>query len=276
MLVAKNLWFRYRNGGEWTLKKISFSFNKPGLYLFSGPSGSGKTTLARLILGLIPFFYPGEIEGQLSILGKNPIASGPDELLGDVGFLGQIPEMYTLATSVKREIISLLEYFVSDVDELLDRFNWAIEKLEIENLVDRNITELSSGELQKVELASILALKPKIIVLDEPLSRLDPPSKANIVSTLRNIADSGILTIIFEHNLDFLLPLVDKVLILKNGEILVNDAPKKVIEMLYDVDIPEIAEAFLNLKNELNLDFEVPISVVEAVEIIGDLIGDKV
>ena len=276
MLVAKNLWFRYTNGGEWTLKNINFSFNKPGLYLFSGPSGSGKTTLARLILGLIPFFYSGEIKGSLTVLGKNPVVSGPDELLGDVGFLGQIPEMYTLSTSVKREIISLLEYFVSDVDELLDRFNWAVEKLGIENLVDRNITELSSGELQKVELASILSLKPKIIVLDEPLSRLDPPSKANIVGTLRDLADSGIMIIIFEHNLDFLMSLADRVLILKNGELVVDDTPKRVIEALYDIDIPEIAETFFELKNELNLNFEVPLSVEEAVEIMGDLIADKV
>ncbi|MGQ4892817.1 MAG: ABC transporter ATP-binding protein [Candidatus Njordarchaeia archaeon] len=275
-MVAKNLWFRYGNHDEWTLRNINLSLNKPGFFLFSGPSGSGKTTLARLFMGLIPFFYSGEIRGTLRVLGQNPISEGPDCLFGKVGFLGQIPEMYTIATSVKREIISLLEYFVDDRNELIERFNAVSEKLGISNLLDRNITELSSGELQKVELASILALKPKIIILDEPLSRLDPSSKFHISNILRDIANSGVLTIVFEHHLDYLLPMVDKVFILKRGEIVTSGTPKEVLEALYDVDIPEISEVFIELKKALKSNFDIPLSVEKAIDIIGDIIDNKI
>ncbi len=275
MLKVKNLWFKYRTSEDWVLKNISFFINEPQLVLFMGKSGSGKSTLARILAGLIPFFYEGELKGEIRVLGHNLLIEGRKKLGGKVGFLGQNPELYTTAISVKREIISVLEYSVKDREELKERFNWVVNSLNLDKLLDKNISEISAGEVQKVEIATMLALKPKILILDEPLSRLDPPSKEMLVDLLMSLKKFGILIIVFEHNVDKILAASDRVFILRDGELTFSGPPRKIINFSRDIDLPEITEAFIMLEETRQSGLRVPITIEEALLLIGELYGNK-
>lgn len=263
LLSVKNLWVRYASS-DWILRDLSFNIGKGELVVFAGESGSGKSTLARTLTGFIPYFYPGEVRGEISVMGINPVEKGPEELFGLVGFLGQDPSLYTISTNVIGEIVYPMEIMGLDVDEMESRIRRATDFFSLKKIIKSSLIEVSSGELQRVALASIYGVNPEIFILDEPLARLDPITSKSISALLKEISEEGKTVIVFEHHLDEILPLSDRVIVLKNGVIVYDGEPRGSLRHLREIDLPEITELFMDLGVD---DSKIPVTVSEGVEL---------
>lgn len=267
-LQVRNLWTKYEGGKEWILKGVNFEATPGEFIVVGGKSGSGKTTLARCLLGLFPSFYDGEVKGEIDVFGRDPF-EGPNNVFGTVGFVSQQPKYYTVAVSVREELILPLENLGLSRKEILTRVENTSERLKIEDLLEEPTTEISAGELQKVAIASALSMKPKVLVLDEPMARLDRHSMIVVAQILKKLAEEKITIIIFEHHLDEVLPLADRIFMLKNGKMRELTSSKDLLQLFQEVDLPEISETFLNLRKQEKVK-EVPITTERAIEILKE------
>jgi len=263
LLSVKNLWVKY-SSSDWILKDLSFDIGEGELVVFAGESGSGKSTLARTLTGFIPFFYTGEVRGEISILGVNPIETGPEDLFGLVGFLGQDPSLYTISTNVLGEIIYPMEIMGLKPNVIKSKVDHITEFFSLRRIIKSSLIEISSGELQRVSLSSIYGVEPKIYVLDEPLARLDPKTSKYISTLLKRVTEEGKTVLVFEHHLDEILPISDRVIVLKEGTIVYDGGPRDALRFLKDVDLPEISELFMDLGVKDSL---IPLTVSEGVEL---------
>jgi len=264
MLILEGLSVRYPKQKRPALNNVSLRLNEPGLYLFTGRSGSGKSTLARVLFGLIPHIFHAEVEGKVSILGINPIESGPISLAGKVGFVAQNPEMFLSSILVRDEIVSALSNLAVPREEMIRTLKYLTKELELRNLLDKATLELSAGQMQKVAIASSLALDPDILILDEPFARLDNYNSNIILKILMKIS-SRKMVLVFEHHLDLILPFAKQVFVLDKGNLIFKGDLKSALRHLIEVDLPEITESFLALNDNLE---DIPLTVKDALEVI--------
>lgn len=218
MIKVRNLWFRYENSSRWTLENINLTIDDGEFVVVAGPNASGKTTLARILVGLIPSFYRGELKGDVEVHNIN-ICKNPEEAFKIVGYLGEDPEVQIVTLTVEDEVAFGPSNLGLDVNEIRERVSWALKVVNGEHLRHRCTFELSIGEAQKVSLASLLALKPKALVLDEPSVFLDKETTRSLYTTLKNLTKKGLTVITIEHNLDNVLSLADKLVLLDRGRI---------------------------------------------------------
>src|SRR5688500_2864228 len=171
-LVIENLSFRYRDRQGTAIRNISFEANSGEILLIAGASGCGKTTLIRCINGLIPRSYKGEVSGRILVLGEEVKDWHLSRISQKIGTVLQDPERQILGTKVRNEVAFGLENLGLPREEILERVDEALNFLKIPHLHDRETFHLSGGEKQKVALAGILAMRPSILLLDEPLASL--------------------------------------------------------------------------------------------------------
>ena len=175
-LIVENLTFRYRDRQTAAIKDLSFTANSGEILLVAGASGCGKTTLIRILNGLIPRSYKGELTGRALIFGEETITWKLSQISQKVGTVLQDPERQILGTKVLNEVAFGLENLGMPRDEIIQRVQEALAFLKISDLQTRETFNLSGGEKQKVALAGVLAMRPSILLLDEPLASLDPAS----------------------------------------------------------------------------------------------------
>lgn len=187
--------------------------------LLCGASGCGKTTIGRLINGLIPHYYKGELMGSITVNGKDITQTELYDLAGIVGTVFQNPRSQFFAIDTDGEITFGAENVGLPPDEIISRKNAAAYEMHIERLLDRSIFELSGGEKQIIACASVSVLSPDIIVLDEPSSNLDSSAIEKLKAILSDWKSQGKTIIIAEHRLYFLRELADRMLLLENGRI---------------------------------------------------------
>jgi energy-coupling factor transporter ATP-binding protein EcfA2 len=220
ILQISNLTFRYRDRPEPAVRDISFSLGRGEMLLLSGSSGCGKTTLVRCINGLIPRSYRGEIQGSILLRGEE---SGPmtlGQISQIVGTVLQDPERQIVASHVMQEVAFGLENLALPRDEVESRVMGTLDYLGIGHLAERETFSLSGGEKQKVALAGALAMKPSILLLDEPLASLDPASAREALALFRRLADEGISILIIEHRVESVLAVrPDRTMYMQNGQI---------------------------------------------------------
>lgn len=204
-LIVENLSFRYRSRTEKAIQRLSFSLFPAQILLIAGASGCGKTTLMRCINGLIPSTYHGDMEGDVRIFGKSVWEMDMAELSQNVGTLLQDPERQIVGSYVLNEVAFGLENLGLPRDEILRRVDETLDFLGILHLRDRETFGLSGGERQKVALAGVLAMKPTILLLDEPLANLDPASAHEALQLFRRLADEGISILLVEHRVEDVL-----------------------------------------------------------------------
>ncbi len=204
-LVVENLSFRYRDRQELALEQVSFSVQEGEILLIAGASGCGKTTLIRCINGLIPRSYKGEISGSIRIFGADTAQWKLSQISQYVGTVLQDPERQILGTKVLHEVAFGLENLGLPREEILARTEEAMRRLNILHLRERETFNLSGGEKQKVALAGVLAMRPKILLLDEPLASLDPASALEALDMVRLLADEGLTVLLVEHRVEDVL-----------------------------------------------------------------------
>lgn len=204
-LSVEKLFFRYHSREELALTDLSIELHAGEILLLAGASGSGKTTLMRAINGLIPRTYRGEIQGDIRIFGKPAYEMSMAELSQQVGTLLQDPERQIVASYVLNEVAFGLENLGLPREEILARVDETLSYLKIAHLRDRQTFNLSGGEKQKVALAAVLAMRPRILLLDEPLASLDPASAHEALLLFRQLADDGIAILLVEHRVEDVL-----------------------------------------------------------------------
>jgi energy-coupling factor transport system ATP-binding protein len=263
-IVLKNITYFYPSSNTPALENISFEVNRGEFLVIAGPSGGGKSTLVRIILGLIPHIYGGILYGEVLVDGVNVVEKGFRAIVNNVGVVIQNPENQVVNIVVEEEIAFTLENLLYSPEDIRRRVNEAIKTLGIEHLRRRLTHTLSSGEIQKVVIASALALNSKILILDEPLAHLDPQGARELILTLYKLCkDRGITVIIVEHRLSELAKYADRIVVL-NKRILFDGKPTLAINKLLEigVEVPPISRLFKEL-NKSPIPLHVDSSVIE-------------
>ena len=237
-LRVEDLSFRYRSRQEPAVKHISLEIEPAQVVLIAGASGCGKTTLARCINGLIPRSYKGELAGKI-ILQEQDTKDLPLARISQlVGTVLQDPERQILGSIVMNEVAFGLENLGLPRPEIRERIEKSLARLKISHLSDRQTFYLSGGEKQKVALAGVLAMQPKILLLDEPLASLDPASAVETLEILRGLADEGMTILMVEHRVEDVLRIhPERVLFMSNGEIRYDGPAENLTE---NVDYREV------------------------------------
>ena len=219
-LVVENLSFRYRDRQGAAIHNLSFEARPGEILLIAGASGCGKTTLLRGINGLIPRSYKGEMSGRVLVFGEETSAWKLSQISQKIGTVLQDPERQILGTKVLNEVAFGLENLNVPRQEILERADEALRYLKIFDLRERETFTLSGGEKQKVALAGVLAMRPSILLLDEPLASLDPASAQDALDTARYLADQGMTILMVEHRVEDVLRIQpERVMFMSEGEI---------------------------------------------------------
>jgi energy-coupling factor transporter ATP-binding protein EcfA2 len=216
---VENLTFRYRDRQEPALVDFSMQVAPGELLLLAGASGCGKTTLVRCINGLIPRSYKGELNGKILLHGKETTGMSLARISQIVGTVLQDPERQILGTRVRNEVAFGLENLSVPRPEIKERIRQALGQLDINHLEDRETFNLSGGEKQKVALAGVLAMRPSILLLDEPLASLDPASALETLNLVRRLVDLGMSVVMVEHRIEDVLKInPDQVIFMEAGQ----------------------------------------------------------
>jgi energy-coupling factor transport system ATP-binding protein len=230
VIVIKDLSFRYQGTNFFSLKNINLKIYEGDFVLLAGPSGCGKTTLIRLLNGLIPHFYKGDYTGEVSVYGLIVKDRKTYEMAKHVGIVFQDPEDQLLSMTVEKEIAFGLENLGYKREEMFKIVNETIKLLNIEHIRFKSPYLLSGGEQQKVAIGSVLAIKPKILALDEPFSNLDLKSSYMIAELLNYLNKNLKYTIIIaEHRLEILVNLVNRIIVMNEGRIIFDGLQKEVL-----------------------------------------------
>ncbi len=219
IVEIKNVSFHYKGSDEGLLKNVSLQVKEGETLLLCGASGSGKTTLIRLMNGLIPHYYPGELEGSVIVAGRNIRNTQLYELAGTVGTVFQNPRSQFFSVDTDGEIVFGPENIGLDPSEIRKRAALVTEEMHLKKLRGRSLFELSGGEKQKIACASVSALLPDVILLDEPSSNLDQRAIAELRDAIRNWKKQGKTIILSEHRLWYLKDVVDRVIYMEHGDI---------------------------------------------------------
>lgn len=237
-LIVENLNFRYRIREDLALKDINLTFEPSQVVLVAGASGCGKTTLIRCINGLIPRSYKGDLNGRVLIDGEDTAPLRLAEISQKVGTVLQDPERQILGTKVFNEVAFGLENLGLAREEICARVDDALVRLKIDSLRNRDTFSLSGGEKQKVALAGVLAMRPGILLLDEPLASLDPASAEETLVLVRELADEGMAVILVEHRVEDVLKInPEKMIFLSDGRVKFNG---RVADMDESIDYREV------------------------------------
>lgn len=229
MIVLQHLRYRYASAGsDWVLQGINLHIAAGEYVLICGPSGSGKSTLCRVFNGLIPHFYGGKLEGKVQIAGLDTCTLPISELFALVGFVTQHVEAQLFNSTVAEEIAFGLESLGLSPSEIDQRIEEVAALLELESLLPRNPRQLSGGEQQLVAIAAIIALRPRVIVLDEPYANLDARNIQRVRNILRQLNQNGTTIIICEHRLRHIVADASRIIVMHQGQI-VSDGPPRII-----------------------------------------------
>lgn len=219
MIEMKNVSFTHENTESPSLRNVSLTIERGACVLLCGESGSGKTTLTRLINGLIPHYYEGQLEGSVWVDGRNVTESELYETAKLVGSVFQNPRSQFFCVDTSSELAFGCENMGLPEAEIENRVEAAARELNIENLLGRSIFELSGGEKQKIACASVSALHPDVMVLDEPTSNLDIHAIGELKEILLQWKHAGKTIVIAEHRLHWLTELCDRVVCMEAGQI---------------------------------------------------------
>jgi energy-coupling factor transporter ATP-binding protein EcfA2 len=219
-LAIAGLSYTYPRARLRALAGVSLEVAPGEFVLLAGRSASGKSTLLRAACGLVPHFHGGEIEGSVSVAGLDAVEAGPAELAAAVGYVAQDPETQVVSTTVAAEIELPLEMRGDPPAARARAVEEVALALAIPHLLGRTVDRLSGGELQRVALAAALVTRPRLILLDEPTSQLDPVAGDELIWLLRRLNEEwGVAVLLAEHRLERCLAAADRVIAMDAGAI---------------------------------------------------------
>lgn len=250
MIEVRNLEVTYPGRSSPSLYVDELVIEEGESVLIVGKSGSGKSTLVNVLNGVIPNMILADVKGEISVFGKDPRKTPIHELSKYIGTVLQDPEMQSFNYSVEDEIAFGPENLMLSKEEIGRRVVSAAKITGVYDLLDRDTTTLSGGELQRTIIASVLAMEPKALILDEPTSNIDPKGTAEIFGLIKYFREEKRTLIIVEHKLERVLPYVDRVVLIDKGRLVFDIEKEKLIEksdVLYEAGV-EIPEYYLHMK----------------------------
>ena len=229
-IKVENLKYRYPNTTKLALDGLDFEIEKGSFIGIIGENGAGKSTLCQAFNGLVPGFFKGAYGGKVLIGDTEVAKTTVSKLCQKVGLVFQNPfnQLSGAKETVFEEIAFGLQNFGVPKEEMISRVNEVMELLDIADYRDRNPFDLSGGQMQRVALAGILAMKPEVIVLDEPTSQLDPAGSEEVFAAVDKLAKSGITIIMVEQKLEKLAEYCDRILLLHQGKQIAFDSPEQI------------------------------------------------
>ena len=242
LIRLEDLSYTYPGSSGPALSDVTLEIADGEFVLVAGPSGAGKSTLLRSLNGLVPHFTGGTAQGDIAVGGYDPLVAGPQTLSRVVGFVFQDPESQFVVDRVEDEIAFALENAAVPPTEMRLRVEEALHLLDLAPLRDRRLETLSGGEKQKVAIAAALALRPRILALDEPTSQLDPQSAEEVLQALVRLnRDLGLTILLAEHRLERVLPFVDRLVYLSHRDhSVLNGSPRQILRQV-DLNPPLVA-----------------------------------
>ena len=230
MISIQDLSFTYKDEPHPALKEVTLSIPDGGFLGVIGPAGAGKTTLARAVSGMIPHLYPGDFYGSVTVNGMDTFEASLLDLSRQVGMVFQDVDSQIISPLVEDELLYGLENFGIPREEIPARMDEALKKVGIADLRERSIGSLSGGQRQKVAIASVVALRPKVLVLDEPTGELDPRSSRQVFSLLKDLnEEQGITVILIEQKIMLLCEFAKQLAVLNGGKIFRQGETREVL-----------------------------------------------
>ena len=233
VITVENLRYRYPHTKELALDGLNFSVEKGEFIGIIGENGAGKSTLSQAIMGLVPQFYKGAYGGTVMVdgieAGKTPVA----QLCGHVGLVFQNPfnQLSGAKDNVYEEVAFGMQNLGVPAEEMKSRVEEALKLLDIWQYRDRNPFDLSGGQMQRVAIASVLVMRPDVMILDEPTSQLDPEGSDEVFKAVETLTGSGITILMIEQKIEKLAAYCDRILLLHKGKQIAFDTPQKVFSM---------------------------------------------
>lgn len=270
MITFEDVSFCYPDNAQPALHKVNLQISAGEFALLVGPSGAGKSTLLRLINGLVPHFSGGKLSGVVRVNTLDPVQATPRRMSREVGFVFQDPEAQFVMDNVEDELAFGLEHAGLSAQEIRLRVEEGLDLFELAPLRQRALDTLSGGERQRVAIAAALALRPAILVLDEPTSQLDPQSAEDVLTYLVRLnSDLGLTIVLAEHRLERVLPFVDRLIYLPGaGRELLTGDPRTVLRQI------ELGPPLVRLGKRLGWN-PLPLTVKDALRFCRTLAANK-
>ena len=271
----ENVNYKYPLENKQVLKNINIEIKKGEFWAVIGKNGSGKTTFCNMLRRFVPDFYKGELTGKITLEDKELKNYSQKELVQKIGFVFQNP--FTQISGVKDTVFEEIAYGLENLglekEEIISRVEEILKLLEIEKLRDRNPYDLSGGQKQRVALASIIAMDPDILVIDEPTSQLDPKGTEDIFKIINLMANEGKTIILVEHKLELIAEYAQNILVLDKGEIILSGKAEEVLnnKILLEKEIGMTQYSILayELEKARKVEFEeIPITKEKTVELL--------
>lgn len=278
-IQINDVFYTHWNQDQPTLKGVSLEIYPNTINVLVGPGGSGKSTLCSLFNGEIPHLLGGEFKGTVLVDGKDTNIEPVKNLSQQVGHMLQDPETMFATLYVEDEIAFGPENLKLDQDEIKSRVETLLEDIQLKPFRQNLVWNLSGGQIQKLGLAVILAMKPAMIVLDEPTANLDPHATRSVHELVMKLRDQGMTILLVTRELDdFILQAADQLIVLDDGKITASGKVQDVLaqngtEMLEKLGIwlPETVEIGLKLRNQLHLRLaDIPISVAQTLLVLSE------
>src|SRR5215211_2997803 len=227
----QNVTYKYPLTDSPALQNINMQVEEGEFVAVIGPNGAGKSTLCYTLAGFVPHFFKGELTGTVDVDGRDLHKSTLSEWVLNVGLAFQNPfnQISGAKYTVFEEIAFGLENFGIPREEMKTRVEEAMNLTGISDLADRSPYSLSGGQQQRVALTSILVMQPQVLVLDEPTSQMDPVGTREVFGVIRSMAERGMTVILAEHKMEWIAQFADRVIALKDGQILLEGTPSEVL-----------------------------------------------
>lgn len=265
------------NSEDAALRDVSLSIGEGEFVGVIGPSGAGKSTLASVMSGAIPHHYHGALYGATLVDGHDTCDVTLTDISQVVGSVLQDIDTQMVASVVEDEMLFGLENFGVPHDQIEGRIAQTLETVGISNLREREIATLSGGQKQKVAIAAILAMRPRVLVLDEPTAALDPASSTLVFDTLRTVRDEGVTVVVVEQKVALLSEYCDRILVMSKGSLVLDGTPREVFShgdelRRIGVDSPRVARVYNSLARGGLVSGAPCLTVPEAAEVISGLV----
>ena len=254
-----NFYFAYKKS-DLVLRDINFEIKKGSFTVITGPSGAGKTTLCKAMTGIVPYYMGGRYSGDVKINGESTKGKRVSDIAMRVGFIMEDYESQLVSLTAGEEIaFSLLNHGFAP-HEVEERSRQALEDVGLPGRESYQLDELSGGQRQRLLLAATLAVHPEIIVLDEPVSAMDPDGARSLYKLVDKIHKQyGTTIIAVEHRVDYVLPYVTDMIVLNEGELVAADAFEAAAPKMYENPalrplLPSLWQIKLGLEEKLSVD----------------------